>query len=155
MIIPPDLAIVAVVYFLLGYFLLSSVMAGNRGGDRFGAGKPPVFGDLLVDSGDPVLPDQLVHHRSERRSRHLSDAFSADFADLDDFADGFQLGPAVAVVASLMLLLLTGLIVAWASARIFRWALLLYGKRPGLRELLRVIRRPAHMATTATGEHSA
>ena len=67
---------------------------------------------------------------------------------------GFSTVPLWQLVASLAILLLTGLAVAWVSARIFRWALLLYGKRPGIRELIRVMRRPAHMATTATGETS-
>ena len=67
---------------------------------------------------------------------------------------GFSAVPLWQLIVSVIMLLLSGLLVAWASARIFRWALLLYGKRPGIRELIRVIRRPSHMATTATGEPS-
>ncbi len=155
LVIPPDLLIVALIYFLLGYFMLSSVMAG------IGA----VIG-------------------SEQESRQLSGIFTLvmviPFFAITSFINdpggvavtfltlfpltspisvilrmGFGAIPMWELLLSMALLFLTGVLVAWASARIFRWALLLYGKRPGVRELIRVIRRAPSMATTATGDRAA
>jgi ABC-2 type transport system permease protein len=153
--IPPDLAIVAIVYFLLGYFLLSTVMAGIGvviGSEQESRQFSAIFSLILI------VPFFLI-------TSFITDPNGAVVTFLTLFPltspvsmilrMGFSSVPLWELVASLVILLLTGLAVAWASARIFRWALLLYGKRPGIRELLRVIRRPAHMATTATGEQSA
>ena len=62
---------------------------------------------------------------------------------------GFGYVPAWQLVVSLVLLALTTLVVVWASARLFRWGLLRYGKRPGLREVFRAIRRAPQVTTTA------
>jgi ABC-2 type transport system permease protein len=67
---------------------------------------------------------------------------------------GFGSVPVWQLIASIMLLLLTTLFTAWASAKIFRWALLMYGKRPGLRDIARALRRPATMQTSATAERA-
>jgi ABC-2 type transport system permease protein len=63
---------------------------------------------------------------------------------------GFSTVPTEQLLLSIALLAVTTMLAVWASARIFRWGLLLYGKRPSPRELLRVIRRPVAMATTAS-----
>ncbi|MEO8394415.1 MAG: ABC transporter permease, partial [Chloroflexota bacterium] len=153
-IIPPDLAIVAIVYFLLGYFLLSSVMAGIGvviGSEQESRQFSAIFSLVLI------IPFFLI-------SSFITDPEGAVVTFLTLFPltspvsmilrMGFSAVPLWQLILSLVILLLTSLVVSWASARIFRWALLLYGKRPGIRELIRVIRRPAHMATTATGEQS-
>ncbi|MBZ0289302.1 MAG: ABC transporter permease, partial [Anaerolineae bacterium] len=70
---------------------------------------------------------------------------------------GFSSIPAWQLVASIVILLLTALMVVWTSAKVFRWALLLYGKRIGIRELWRVIRQSPTTATVtahSTGEAS-
>jgi ABC-2 type transport system permease protein len=153
-VIPVDLAVVAIVYFMLGYFLLSSVMAGIGvviGSEQESRQFSAIFSLLLV------IPFFLI-------TSFITDPNGTVVTFLTLFPLtspvsmiirlGFSSVPTWQLIASVVILLLTALVVSWASARIFRWALLLYGKRPGIRELIRVIRRPAHMATTATGEQS-
>ena len=48
--------------------------------------------------------------------------------------------PMEQIILSLVLLGTTSLVVTWVSAKIFRWATLLYGKRPSPLEIWRVIR---------------
>jgi len=62
---------------------------------------------------------------------------------------GFGAVPAWQLAVSLALLALTTVLVVWASARLFRWGLLRYGKRPSLRELLNAVRRAPRVSTTA------
>ncbi len=154
-VIPPDLVIVAVVYFLLGYFMLSSVMAGigavvgSEQESRQFAGiftmtmVIPFFaiGEFFSNPNGPLVTFLTLFPLTSPITVILR--------------MGFGVIPAWQLLLSLVLLFVTGLFVAWASARIFRWALLLYGKRPGVRELIRVIRRAPTMATTATGDRAA
>ncbi len=151
-IIPPDMLIVALVYFLLGYFLLASVMAvagviaGSEQESRQYAG---IFSIVLI------IPIFLI-------ASFITDPNGSVVTFLSLFPltspvavllrMGFGTIPTDQLLVSIVLLALTGLLTAWASARIFRWGLLMYGKRPSPRELLRVIRRPAAMATSATSD---
>jgi ABC-2 type transport system permease protein len=150
--IPPDLVIVAVIYFLLGYFLLSSAMAGIGVivGSEQESGKYGAIFTLGM-----IIPFFLI-------VSFITDPNGAVVTFLTLFPltspvsvilrMGFGSIPTWQLLASIFILLTTSLLVAWVSARIFRWALLLYGKPPSIRELLRVIRRPPTMATTASGE---
>ncbi len=154
-VIPPDMMIVGVVYFLLGYFLLSSVMAGVGavvGSEQESRQFAGIFSIIMV------IPFILI-------VSFINDPDGAVVTFLTLFPltspvavilrMGFGAIPAWQLISSLALLFGTALFVAWASARIFRWALLLYGKRPGPRELIRVIRRAPSMATTASGDGAA
>lgn len=48
--------------------------------------------------------------------------------------------PVIDIVGSIVMLLLTVPAVLWAGSKIFRLGLLMYGKRPGLRQVLRALR---------------
>jgi ABC-2 type transport system permease protein len=150
--IPPDLVIVALVYFMLGYFLLASLMAGI--GVVIGSEQESRQFAAIFTMG-MVIPFFLI-------SSFITDPNGVVVTILTLFPltspiavilrMGFGVVPWYQLGASIILLLFTSIFVAWASARIFRWGLLLYGKRPGPRELLRVMRRPPTMATTASGD---
>lgn len=149
-IVPPDMLAVAVIYFLLGYFLLASVMAcigviaGSEQESRQYAG---IFSLIMVI---PIF--FIVSFISEPDSTIVTVLtlfpLTSPIAVL--LRMGFGAVPLEQLILSIALLALTTLLAVWASARIFRWGPLLYGKRPSPRELLRVIRRPAAMATTAS-----
>ncbi|MFN8528940.1 MAG: ABC transporter permease [Anaerolineae bacterium] len=147
--IPPDLVIASVVYFLLGYFLQASVMAG--------------IGAVVA---------------SEQESRQYAGIFSLLFSIpffliINFFTDpngpvvtflclfpftspvsvimrmGFGSIPPEQLILSVLILLVTVVLVTWLSARVFRWALLLYGKRPSLRQMFDVLRRRAPAMATS------
>ncbi|MCK9526357.1 MAG: hypothetical protein M0R49_10610 [Limnochordia bacterium] len=46
----------------------------------------------------------------------------------------------IEIIASVVLLLLAVLLGAWISAKIYRTGILMYGKRPSLRQVFRLIR---------------
>jgi len=137
---PLDMVLIFIVYFLLSYFLIASLMAG-----------------LGAISGSD--------HESRQYSSILSLLFVVPFFFITSFITdpngtlpllltlipftspvavllriGFGVVPAWQLIASLVILFISTLLVVWASARVFRWALLLYGKRISLREIWRVIR---------------
>ncbi len=150
--IPPDLLIVGIVYFLLGYFLLATIMAGIGvviGSEQESRQFAAIFTIVLI------IPFFLI-------TSFITDPNGTVVTVLSLFPltapisvilrVGFSSIPTWQLIASIVILLLTSLVTAWVSARIFRWALLLYGKRPSIPELIRVIRRPPAMGTSATGE---
>lgn len=153
--IPPDLLIIGLIYFLLGYFLFASIMAGVGavvGSEQESRQIAGIFSFALA------IPFILIVN-------FLTDPNGTIVTILTLFPltspisvilrMGFGTVPTWQLILSIVLLLLTTLFTVWASARVFRWALLLYGKPPSLREVLRVIRRSEAMATTATEERAA
>jgi len=49
--------------------------------------------------------------------------------------------PLIDIVGSIVMLLISIPVVLWAGSKIFRMGLLMYGKRPGLRQVLRALRQ--------------
>lgn len=150
--IPLDLLVVGIIYFLLGYFLLSSMMAGIGavvGSEQESRQLSGIFSLVLVIPffaittfiTDPngTLPTVLT-------------LFPLTSPVAVMLRMGFGSIPTWQLLLSMGLLFVTALFTTWAAAKIFRWALLMYGKRPSLREVLRVLRRPAAMGTSATAE---
>ncbi|MBI5669495.1 MAG: ABC transporter permease [Chloroflexi bacterium] len=140
-VVPTDLMLVFFVYFVLSYFLLSSLMAGIGavvGSEQESRQISSIvsllwvlpfffFASFLSDpNGTVPLILTLV-------------PFTAPTTVL--MRMGFAAVPTWQLVLSLAILLVTAIVTVWASARLFRWGLLRYGKRISLRDLLRVIRR--------------
>ncbi len=151
--LPPDLIVFSVVYFVLGYMLFAGVLAGvgatsnTEQESRQFAGifslisVVPFFfiTSFLFDPNGPV-PVILTLF-----------PFTAPLTAIIRLSLGGL--PAVQLAASLLILLVTVVVVIWMSARVFRWSLLLYGKRPTPRELWRVIRgRPVTAIGTTAQE---
>lgn len=143
--LPLDLIVLSLVYFLLTYFLMAGVLAGI--GAVMGSEQEArqiagilwllivipffFFAQLLSDPDTPLFVGLMFF------------PFTAGMTFL--MRTPFTAVPVIEIVLSLGILLLTTVLVVWASARVFRWALLLYGQRPGLRTLWRVLRGNADM----------
>jgi ABC-2 type transport system permease protein len=150
--IPPDMLAFGVIYFLLSYLLFSSVMAGigavvgSEQESRQFAGLlsftmsiPFFFIVSFITDPNGTIPLILTLV-----------PLTAPITVI--LRMGFSVIPAWQLALSIAILLATTLLVVWASARVFRWSLLMYGKRPGLREILRAVRRAPRMGTAASGE---
>lgn len=139
--IPVDLMLIFLVYFILSYFLLSGLMAGIgavAGSEQESRQWSSVISLLWA------VPFFFV-------TSFLSDPngtvplvltlipFTAPMTVL--LRLGFASVPAWQIILSLAILLLTMVFIVWASARLFRWALLRYGKRASLRDVIQAIRR--------------
>ncbi len=136
---PVDMMVVFVIFFLVSYFLLASLMAGI--GAIVGSEQESrQFASLL--SLILVIPFFFLTTFINDPNSPLALAltfipFTAPMTIL--LRMGFGSVPIWQLALSLAILLLTSFFVIWASARVFRWGLLLYGKRIGFREVLRVI----------------
>jgi ABC-2 type transport system permease protein len=138
--VPFDVVIFALAYFVLNYFMFGSILAGV--GVVVGSEQESrqVAGIVTVVTVIPLI---------------LMSAFLMDpDAPVPVFLSLFPFTAPMAMLLRLMLgavspleliisfglMFLTTMVVVWMSARVFRWAMLLYGKRLTPRELWRVIR---------------
>jgi ABC-2 type transport system permease protein len=148
--IPVDMMVVFLVYFILSYFLLSSLMAGIGavvGSEQESRQWSSIISMLWVVPfffvtsflTDPNGPLPLILTLIP---------FTGPTTALMRL--GFAAVPLWQILLSLAILLATTIFTVWASAKIFRWSLLRYGKRTGLRDLIQVIRRPAADEITST-----
>ena len=141
------LAIAFVVYFILSYFLLASLMAG-LGAIAGSEQESRQYGGII--SLLFIIPFFLIGTFIDDPNGSLPIAltlipFTAPMTAL--LRLGLTSVPPWQIIASLLILLVTSAFVVWASARVFRWGLLLYGKRPTPRELWCVVRSSPRAAT--------
>jgi ABC-2 type transport system permease protein len=148
---PPDLVILALVYFLLNYFLTSSIMAGIGaavGSEQESRQIAGIFGIVTAvpfffiftffeDPNGPIPTFLTLFPLTSPMVYILRSAFTAI--------------PTWQLIVSLALLALTTVAVTWAAARVFRWTLLMYGKKVGFKTIMQAL-RSRQMGTTATGE---
>lgn len=138
--VPLDTIAVLLLYFVLGFFLYSTMFAAvgamsSSESDMRQAQQPVVilivipallsFGTLNDPDGTVGVVLALV-------------PFTAPLAM--PMRWGVSAVPVSELIMSVGLLLLTALAVTWISARIYRVGILMYGKRPGIKELVRWVR---------------
>ncbi|MEQ8675065.1 MAG: ABC transporter permease [Aggregatilineales bacterium] len=139
-ILTPDMVIFGLIYFVLGYLLVASVMAGigaivnSEQESRqmaffitFPLFVPYFFlVQFLLEPNDtiPVVLSLIP--------------FTAPMSMMMRL--GVTTVPAWQIAASIGLLLLTTVVFTWGSIKVFRWGLLLYGKKLRPREILAVLR---------------
>jgi ABC-2 type transport system permease protein len=148
--LPLDLVAIAVVYFFLTYFMIGAIMITisvltqtEQESRQIGGfiGLPfwiPYFliFFFITDPNGP-LPTVMTYI-----------PFTAPLAVMMRFAVTevplWQVGISMAIMA------VTTLVMIWAAARIFRWGMLLYGKKFNLFEIIRVVfSRQTTIGTTA------
>ncbi len=149
---PVDMMVVFVIFFLVSYFLLASLMAGIGavvGSEQESRQFASILSLILIIPffflttfiNDPNSPLALAL---------TFIPFTAPMTIL--LRMGFGSVPIWQLALSLVILILSSFFVIWASARVFRWGLLLYGKRIGFREVLRVIWSSPEMGVSVTHE---
>jgi ABC-2 type transport system permease protein len=152
---PFDLAVIAVLYFLMGYFLIASIMAGigavvgSEQESRQYAGIftmvfaiPYFFMIAFITNPNGPIPVTLSLI-----------PFTAPMAMV--MRAGLTSVPWWQLILSSIILLFTIALFIWAAAKIFRWGLLLYGKSARPRDLIRVVRGNVDpgMVTTANNKN--
>lgn len=136
----PTAFLLAAVYFILGYLVFGIIMAtaGALGTNMresqqlagifsFAAAVPYMIGGFLFTN-----PNALI-------ARVLS-FFPLTAPTMMMLRLPLGAVPAEDIVGSIVVLLITIPIVLWSGAKIFRMGLLIYGKRPTLREIAHVLR---------------
>ena len=138
--IPLDFLLLSLVYFLLTYLLFSSLLAGIGavvGGEqesRTYAGLVGIvvaiplffFAVFLTNPDAPIITVLTFIPFTSAMTVILKTPFAPT--------------PTWQIVVSLVILSASTLFTMWASAKLFRWGLLLYGKKIGIGTVLQVLR---------------
>jgi ABC-2 type transport system permease protein len=150
-VIPPDLVVVGLVYFLLNYFLIGSIMAGIGAVVGTEQESRQIAGVLSTLNVIPFFfIAQFISEPNSTVPVLLTlIPFTAPLSVL--LRMGYTVIPPVELIASIAIMTVATVFAVWATARIFRWSLLMYGKRPSLRQIVRAVRE-GQVGTTATGE---
>jgi len=151
-VIPLDLVLAALLYFILTYFMIASVLSalgtivGGEQESRQYAGIVSLivivpffaFFQFFTDPNGtvPVVMSLIPGVSSTAMIMRM----------------GFTVVPTWQILASLGILLVTTLVLIWGSARVFRWGLLLYGKKVGPRMIWRVLTRRVESGTLVTAK---
>ena len=138
--LPPSLLVLALVYYVLGYLLFAVIMAvvGSVGTT---ARESQSWSSIVALTA--TLPMFFLNVIIENPNHAISVVFtlipttSSVTAMMRLPTEGI---PAWQLVLSLSLLIAAIFFCMWAGAKIFRACLLMYGKRPSLREITRYIR---------------
>jgi len=138
--IPPDMIVLALVYSILSYFLLAAGLAGIGAV----AASEQESRQLSVIIVMPVMLPYLaivtflLDPNGTIPTLFSLIPFTSPMAVM--MRVGLTTVPTWQIVVSIVGLILTDLLILWASARMFRWGILSYGKTPGLRGLWQVLR---------------
>jgi ABC-2 type transport system permease protein len=147
--LPFDLLIIGLIYFVLGYFLIASMLSVV--GVLAGSEQQSNQYTLIVMIPTYFIPIFSAVSFIENVNGPLPVALS--IIPLTSplsmiLRVGFGAVPLWQIALSMGLLLLTSIIMAWLAARIFRWGLLLYGKKIRPRDILNaMLRRENEMQT--------
>jgi ABC-2 type transport system permease protein len=138
--IDPMLLIYAILYFLLGFFLFATVFAGlgslvSRTED-LGQAVMPVT--LTMALGFYIAMFGLTHPDSPLIVVCSFIPFFAPFLML--MRIGLSEPAWWEIALSFGILILSTLVLGWLSAKIYRTGVLMYGKRPSLKELLKAMK---------------
>jgi ABC-2 type transport system permease protein len=136
----PGAFVLATLYFLLGYLLFGALMAaaGSLGTSMresqqiaglftFSAAIPWFFWGVLVANPNALLPRLLSFFPLTAPTMMM---LRLPLTDV----------PAIDIFGSLAVLLVSIPVALWAGARIFRMGLLMYGKRPTVKEIWRALK---------------
>lgn len=138
--IPIDILLLGIVYFILGYLLFAVIYAGIGSIGSTARESQQWSGMLVMPAVLPVVLSPLITTNPDHIvSRVLT------FFPLTAPITAMMRLPIQAISAweiALSLAILAGSVVLgmWAVAKVFRTCLLIYGKRPALREIVRYAR---------------
>lgn len=141
--IPVDLLVIGLVFFVLGYFMNASILAaigvvtGNEQQANQYAAIVTIIGYIV-----PLIASSTFVTDPQATPAVLLSIFPLTAPLSMVMRAGFGAVPFWQLALSGTLLLLAAIFAAWASAKVFRWGLLLYGKSISLRDLIQVIRNP-------------
>jgi ABC-2 type transport system permease protein len=137
----PRVLVLGVAYFVLGYLLYGTLMAAAGALGTNMRESQQMAGLFTFFAAVPFMFNTfIIANPNSSMARALS-IFPLTAPTAMMLRLPFGTVPALDIALSLGLLALSIPLVLWAGAKVFRMGLLLYGKRPGLRQIARALRQ--------------
>ena len=138
--IPPDLMVLAIIYYLLSYFLLAavSIAIGAVVGSEQESRQLSAFMVLPVMLPYILLVSFIIDPNGTVPTLLSLIPFTAPMAIL--MRTGLTNVPLWQIAVSITGLVILNVIVMWGAARLFRWGVLSTNKMPGLGRIIQALR---------------
>lgn len=139
----PGAFILGAIYCALGYLIYATLMAALGAGiTNLREGQPLLALFLMMPmlSWYPGCFMFLIPGGSNGLLPRVLSYFPFTAATIMTMRLAFGDVPVVDILGSLGVLLLTNVVVLWAGAKVFRASLLMYGKRPSIRQIVRMLK---------------
>jgi ABC-2 type transport system permease protein len=139
--IPPQMLAIYLLYFVGGFGLYASLLAGIGAISTSMKEGQQISTIIILPAVSPLwfLTAFIVDPNSALVKAVSLFPLSSPLGMI--FRTGFTDVPAAEIAASLLILYATLAIAVWASAKVFRASILMYGKRPGAREVVSMLKR--------------
>jgi len=138
--IPISTLLLAGIYFILGYLLYGAIMAGCGAIATTMREGQQIAGIFSMGAAVPMMLSSLVMINPNSAFAVALSYFPLTAPTMVMQRISLHPVPAYQLATSLGLLATSLPLVTWMAAKIFRMGLLMYGKRPTLREIVRALR---------------
>lgn len=139
--IPTGLLAWGVVYFILGYLMFATIYAGIGSMGRTAQEGQSLSGIMVMPAGLPLWLNYFILSNPEGTFSRVLTLFPLTAPVTSMMRLSTQDLPAWELALSLVILVGSVAIALWIAAKVFHTFLLMYGKKPAFREIIRYIRQ--------------
>ncbi len=136
----PMAFLLAAVYFMLGYLVFGIIMAAAGALGTNMRESQQLAGIFSFAAAIPYMIGGFLFTNPNATIARVLSFFPLTAPTMMMLRLPLGAVPAEDIIGSIVVLLITIPIVLWAGARVFRMGLLMYGKRPTVREIMHVLR---------------
>jgi ABC-2 type transport system permease protein len=137
----PDIFVLAVIYYLLGFLIYAVLMASTGALGTTTQESQQLAGIFSFAAAVPLMMSGFLFANPNMTLARVLSRFPLTAPTMMLMRIPLSQVPAADIVGSIAMLILSVPLVLWAGSKVFRMGLLMYGKRPSLREILRALRQ--------------
>jgi ABC-2 type transport system permease protein len=141
LLVRPELLILGVVYYVLGFLVYAVLMGGVGALGTTQQESQQLAGIFSLMAAIPLMVGGFMFTNPNMTFVRVLSWFPLTAPTMMLLRMPMTEVPLVDVVGSIVMLIVTIPAVLWAGSKVFRMGLLMYGKRPGLRQVLRALRQ--------------
>jgi len=137
----PQVLLLGVVYYVLGFLVYAVLMGGVGALGTTQQESQQLAGIFSMMAAIPLMLGGFMFSNPNMTLVRVLSWFPLTAPTMMLLRMPMTEVPVVDVVGSIVMLILTIPVILWAGSKLFRMGLLMYGKRPGLRQVLRALRQ--------------
>ena len=141
LLVRPQVLILGVVYYALGFVVYAVLMGGVGALGTTQQESQQLAGIFSIMAAIPLMLGGFMFSNPNMTLVRVLSWFPLTAPTMMLLRLPMTEVPLVDIVGSIVMLIITIPIILWAGSKVFRMGLLMYGKRPGLRQVLRALRQ--------------
>jgi len=141
MVVRPEVLVLGVVYYVLGFLVYAVLMGGVGALGTTQHESQQLAGIFSIMAAIPLMMGGFMFSNPNMTFVRVLSWFPLTAPTMMLLRLPMTEVPAVDIVGSIVVLIITIPVILWAGSKVFRMGLLMYGKRPSLRQVLRALRQ--------------